>query len=523
MEIEEDIYNKYRDTPYKNPQNIPQDEQKDKASKNLAAYNEFLKKIKKSINENEPKRISDNIKLRVKFDKSKQYYEDNYASNINKNNDDTKNNIIKDSFNNDNNQIKLRQQHAINNQNNDKRQNVKYINDLFSKEIEYENKNENYDSIFGNTICSNNCFDTSNNSNIANNNNNNTNNNFMNNENDNKFINNNIKENRPLININENNMQNNNKNRVSSQKKDLFILTGLNNDNKNMNIKEIKLLKNNENLETIEQKLRTDPYLMEYNDCNNSLNNDNNNIINNNNNNNIDETPKEKKSKKYNFILTSKTSEKDKDIAKLKNDLNPKGELTEFKTENQIPPNNPINEGFIENQNVYENPYLKDIENNKNKQCIYIKAEPIETNNNNQINNYPDEEANLGTSSELIEFNDHNSEFTLPTGTNIDYLVKKRKCSPLLIALLLGSAGLLFLLYKCQKLREMLLNILKAVPDFFKGLLGIFGADIEDFLERYNDIFRLLGLIIMIIFLWFLFRMLLKFVSKLMKKKKANK
>ena len=459
MEIEEDIYNKYRDTPYKNPQNIPQDEQKDKASKNLAAYNEFLKKIKKSINENEPKRISDNIKLRVKFDKSKQYYEDNYASNINKNNDDTKNNIIKDPFNNDNNQIKLRQQHAINNQNNDKRQNVKYINDLFSKEIEYENKNENYDSIFGNTICSNNCFDTSNNSNIANNNNNNTNNNFI----------------------------------------------------------------NNENLETIEQKLRTDPYLMEYNDCNNSLNNDNNNIINNNNNNNIDETPKEKKSKKYNFILTSKTSEKDKDIAKLKNDLNPKGELTEFKTENQIPPNNPINEGFIENQNVYENPYLNDIENNKNKQCIYIKAEPIETNNNNQINNYPDEEANLGTSSELIELNDHNSEFTLPTGTNIGYLVKKRKCSPLLIALLLGSAGLLFLLYKCQKLREMLLNILKAVPDFFKGLLGIFGADIEDFLERYNDIIRLLGLIIMIIFLWFLFRMLLKFVSKLMKKKKANK
>ena len=30
MEIEEDIYNKYRDTPYKNPQNNPQDEEKDK-------------------------------------------------------------------------------------------------------------------------------------------------------------------------------------------------------------------------------------------------------------------------------------------------------------------------------------------------------------------------------------------------------------------------------------------------------------------------------------------------------------
>ena len=521
MEIEEDIYNKYRDTPYKNPQNNPQDEEKDKAAKNLAAYNEFLKKIKKSINENEPKRISDNIKLRVNFDKSKQYFEDNHAANINKNSDDTKNNIIKDSFNNDNNQIKLRQQHVINNQNNDKRQNVKYINDLFSKEIEYEN--ENHDSLFGNTICSNNCFDTTNNSNNACNHNNNNNDNLINNEKDNIFAINNTKENQTLFNINENNMQNNNKNRVGSNKKDNFILTVLNNDNKNNNIKEIKLLKNNENLETIEQKLRTDPYLIEYNDCNNSLNDDNNNDINNNNNNNINETPKEKKNKKYNFILTSKTSEKDKDIAKLKNDLSPKGELTEFKTENQLQPNNPINKGFTENQNVYENPYLNDNENNNNKPCIYIKAEPIETNNDNQINNYPDEEANLGTSSELIDLNDHNSEYTLLTGTNIGYLMKKRKCSPLLVALILGSAGLLFLLYKCQKLREMLLNILKAIPNFFKGLLGIFGADIEDFLERYNDIFRLLGLIIMIIFLWFLFRMLLKFVSKLMKKKNASK
>ena len=57
------------------------------------------------------------------------------------------------------------------------------------------------------------------------------------------------------------------------------------------------------------------------------------------------------------------------------------------------------------------------------------------------------------------------------------------------------------------------------IPGFFKGLLGIFGADVEDFLEKYNDIYRFLGLIITIIFLWFLVRMLLKFVVKLVKKK----
>ena len=372
-----------------------------------------------------------------------------------------------------------------------------------------------------------------------NNENNNNNNIFIEYENDNQYIKDNIHENSPLNQINEKSMQNNNVNGDRAKNNDNFILTVLNNNDNNHNyksIKEINLIKNNNNLETIDQKLRTDPNLIEYNDNNNNNNNNlnNENNLNSNNNKNIDENDKEKPTKKYNFILTSISSKKGKeklnsnDIAKLKNDLNPQGELIENKTDNIIPQNNPINEGLLENNLMYENPNQNqneiEYENNKDKQCFYIKAEPIENtnninNNNNEIN-YPDEEANLGTSSEFVDIVDHNSEYTLQTGTNVDKLIKKkRKLSPLLVALLLGSAGLLFLLYKFKKLREILLNILKMIPEFFKGLLGIFGADVEDFLEKYNDIYRFLGLIIMIIFLWFLVRMLLKFVVKLMKKK----
>ena len=59
MEIEEEIYNKYRDTPFKTEthQNIPQDADKDKASRNLAKYNQFLENIKKSLREKNPKKF----------------------------------------------------------------------------------------------------------------------------------------------------------------------------------------------------------------------------------------------------------------------------------------------------------------------------------------------------------------------------------------------------------------------------------------------------------------------------------
>ena len=58
------------------------------------------------------------------------------------------------------------------------------------------------------------------------------------------------------------------------------------------------------------------------------------------------------------------------------------------------------------------------------------------------------------------------------------------------------------------------------IPDFFKGLFGVFGGEIEDFLEKYNDSYRLLGFIIMLICLWFILRLLFKSVVKLFNKKK---
>lgn len=255
---------------------------------------------------------------------------------------------------------------------------------------------------------------------------------------------------------------------------------------------------------------------------NNNINYDNNI---NKNNINLNEISQEKPKRKYNFILTAKPNERGKinpkGIEKLKNDLNAKEELIKYKSEKNLGQNLlQNNEGLIENHNIYENQNNNNYDdNNKNKQSFYINAEPIE--NNDKLRNYPDEENNLGTSSEIIELGDQNSEYTLQTGTYFDHLIKKKgKCSPYLIALLLGGAGLLFLLYKSRKLRNFFINLLKMIPDFFKGLFGVFGGEIEDFLEKYNDSYRLLGFIIMLICLWFILRLLFKFVVKLFNKKK---
>ena len=55
MDIEEDIYNKYRDTPYKFPDKSNQQESGKEDSnhnnKKNDAYKEFLDKIKKSVND----------------------------------------------------------------------------------------------------------------------------------------------------------------------------------------------------------------------------------------------------------------------------------------------------------------------------------------------------------------------------------------------------------------------------------------------------------------------------------------
>ena len=66
----------------------------------------------------------------------------------------------------------------------------------------------------------------------------------------------------------------------------------------------------------------------------------------------------------------------------------------------------------------------------------------------------------------------------------------------------------------------MIINSLKAVPNFFKGFFGLFGKEIEDFLEKYNDAYRFLGDILIIIGIWIVFRLLIRFVKKLKNEKK---
>ena len=117
MEIEEDLYNKYRDTPFRieNHQDIPQDDAKKRASKNLAAYNEFLDKIKKSLKDPNPKRVTDNISIRTSHDKSNQNNDRNYHIITNKTSYGTNIDTMNNSSNNDNTIILRQKQHRNNN------------------------------------------------------------------------------------------------------------------------------------------------------------------------------------------------------------------------------------------------------------------------------------------------------------------------------------------------------------------------------------------------------------------------
>ena len=236
----------------------------------------------------------------------------------------------------------------------------------------------------------------------------------------------------------------------------------------------------------------------------------------------------EKKNKEKNdFVLESIPTKKGKidynNIDKLKNGLINNKEKDNSQG-NNIEQNN---HGFIVSENIYGN---ENGNNNNEIKCLVKKEEQPENNmnynpdvDNDDEDGEEDENNLLGNSSEVIDF-DKNSEYTLITGTNIDYLAKKkRKISPLLIAVLLGGAGLIYLIYKNKKVRDMILNLLKVfniVPELVKGLFCAYGGEIEDFLESYEDIFRLLGLFASIIFFWVSFRLLMKFVVKIWKGKR---
>ena len=550
MDIEENIYEQYRDTPFKiedkskNQQNSEENDKDLQNFKKSEEYNKFLKNVNELLKEPNGRRISDNITLRASIDKSKVY---NVQETSFVNNDNT---IIigkNESYLNPN-----ENQHKFSIDNNDKRKNISYVNHLYNKEIQNENNNNhnfvqnpiNSNKNENKVLYENNIFGGLNNkqnNNMEYENNNNTYYNPFNNNNGqiqqkNELSNNNktdYEDNDIKIpNIILTTIKDDEINKNTSKKFSFFNIFGRNKDkDKKIDKQEnINNLINNNELETIDQKLRTEPKDI---NINNDTTNKNNNINNTNNmkqnillkkvnQNDIDEEDDDILNS-YNFILTSRQEPiDDKKIDILKKDLESKEEIIEYNDinnnnniANPIQLSNEKNEPYIDNQNIFGN--NKSNENpDENKKYFYLKAEPIE--NNNQINN-EEEENNLGTSSEIIDF-DKNSEYTIQTGTNFDHIIKKKsKWCPYLLLALLGVGGLMFLLYKSKKLREIIINLLKEIPNFFKGLFGIFGKDVDDFLEKYNDSYRLLGDILIILGIWIVFRLLMNFLKKLLKKK----
>ena len=203
--------------------------------------------------------------------------------------------------------------------------------------------------------------------------------------------------------------------------------------------------------------------------------------------------------KRYDFVLGKIPSKKDiinsdKDIEKLKSDLS----------------------GNEEDLNDFDKGEKNC--NSDNNKCFIVKAEPIfNSDNKNDIINSSDDENNLNNSSQMIDI-DKSSEYTLQTGTNIDLLIRKKsKFSPLLMGILLGSCGIFYLIYKRIKLKEIFYKISKIydkLPGFFNYILSLLEPSFSDFMERYNDISRLFIGIICIITFWFIFKILLKLIMK---------
>lgn len=242
------------------------------------------------------------------------------------------------------------------------------------------------------------------------------------------------------------------------------------------------LNKEKDKLQTLEQKLINEEEKIKNNE--EKLNNELNNY-----------------DKKIDLVLGIMSSKKEnlnsnEDIEKLKSDLSG----NEYENE--------------ENNTLNKNNY----DNNK---CFMVQAEPIlNSDNKKNSRNFSDENNDLDNSYQLVDI-DKSSEYTLQTGTNIDQLIRKKsKFSPLLMGILLGSCALFYFLYKKIKLKEILTQIselFKKVPEFGNYILSFIGQGFEDFMERYDDVNRLFFGILCVISFWFIFKTLMK---KLFKRQK---
>ena len=216
-----------------------------------------------------------------------------------------------------------------------------------------------------------------------------------------------------------------------------------------------------------------------------------------------DENAENKSNKKYNFVLGVIDSKKE--------------ELKENK------------EIVKKTEEINNEEKGKNNDDKNNSTSFIIRAEPIISNNNQEkINiNEPKSVNNLCESSQMIE-DDKSSQYTAFSGisgisaSSFMKLIKdKSKCSPLLMAILLGSCGLFYLIYKKINLKEIIAKcseLFKHKPRFLENICSFISAYLEDFMEKYDDIYRLLVGIICLICFWFIFKLLMKKFVKRRKK-----
>ena len=142
-----------------------------------------------------------------------------------------------------------------------------------------------------------------------------------------------------------------------------------------------------------------------------------------------------------------------------------------------------------------------------------IKAEPILNKNNKEESNNNIIDENNISSSEQIELLDKSSVYSyLSSSSFVKLIGKNSKYSALLLAILLGSCGLFYLSLKKINLKTLLSKISK--EGILNSILPIFASGFEDFMERYNDIFRLLIGIIAVICLWIIIKIHIKCFMK---------
>ena len=170
----------------------------------------------------------------------------------------------------------------------------------------------------------------------------------------------------------------------------------------------------------------------------------------------------------------------------------------------------------LEKNNEEEKEQSKEFNNFNNS--FIIKAKPILNKNNKEKsnNNNMNDEDNISSSEPIVDKDKSSVYSYLSTSSFVKLIGKNSKYSALLLAILLGSCGLSYLSLKKINLKTLLSKISK--EGILNSILPIFASGFEDFMERYNDIFRLLIGIIAVICLWIIIKIHIKCFMKGRKK-----